>query len=72
MKRGMVIELAAVVAFLLLTTATIALSGADLALSSHFCIGGNPKTPKPHYRFRIKVSLDLNKITLICSSRALQ
>ena len=40
MKRGMLIELAAVVAFLVLATTVIALSGADLALSARFCIGG--------------------------------
>ena len=40
MKREMLIELVAVMAFLVLATTVIALSGADLALSAHFCIGG--------------------------------
>jgi membrane-associated PAP2 superfamily phosphatase len=40
MKRNMWLELLAVTIFLVATTAAIAVSGADLALSASFCTGG--------------------------------
>lgn len=40
MKRKLWVEPAAVIVFLVVTTALIAWTGADLAVSSRFCIGG--------------------------------